>query len=119
MFDHIVLSVADPEISKEFYANALAPLGISFIKEDDGCIGFGINGKVYLWFSSDLEVQTPMHIALTAPSRESVMAFHEAALSAGGQDNGHPGLREHYHANYYSAYVVDPDGHNIEAVCRK
>jgi catechol 2,3-dioxygenase-like lactoylglutathione lyase family enzyme len=119
IFDHIVLTVTDTEKSKQFYAGTLAPLGIEFIKEEDGCVGFGTNGKASFWLCSDNEAQAPMHIAFVAPNRESINAFHEAALSMGGRDNGKPGLRQHYQPNYYGAYVLDPDGHNIEAVCRK
>jgi catechol 2,3-dioxygenase-like lactoylglutathione lyase family enzyme len=119
IFDHIVLIVTDTEKSKQFYAEALAPLGIALIKEEDGCVGFGTNGKPSLWICNDDEIQNPMHIAFVAPDHKSIDEFYVAALSTGGRDNGKPGLREHYQPNYYSAFVLDPDGHNIEAVYRK
>lgn len=119
IFDHLVLSVSDTEKSKHFYAKALAPLGIAFIKEEDGCIGFGTNGKSSFWICSDAEIQRPMHIAFIAPDRKAIDAFYTSAVLAGGRDNGKPGLREHYQPNYYAAFVLDPDGHNIEAVCRR
>ncbi len=118
IFDHIVLSVKNHKKSKEFYLNVLEALGIKFIREEDACIGFGTNGKPSLWLCNDDIVQTPMHIAFVAQDRKSVDAFHAAALAAGGKDNGGPGLRKNYQPNYYAAFVIDPDGHNIEAVCR-
>lgn len=119
IFDHIVLTVADTKKSKRFYTSALAPLGIAFIKEEDGCVGFGINGKASFWICSDGAAQLPMHIAFVAPDREAVDAFYHAALESGGRDNGKPGLRVHYQPNYYGVFVLDVDGHNVEAVCRK
>ena len=119
IFDHIVLSVTNLTKSKQFYTNALAPLGITLIKDIDGCVGFGVNDKASFWIFSAAEAQAPMHIAFVAPDRKSIDAFHEAAIAVGGRDNGKPGLREHYQPNYYGAFVFDPDGHNIEAVCRK
>lgn len=118
IFDHIVLIVTDTQKSKQFYAKALAPLGIALIKEEDGCVGFGTNGKPSFWICKDGEVQKPMHIAFIAPDHKSINEFYAAAVLAGGRDNGKPGLREHYRPNYYGAFVLDPDGHNIEAVCR-
>lgn len=119
IFDHIVLSVSNLEKSTLFYSKALAPLGTVFIREDEGCSGFGSNGKPSFWICDDSTTQKPMHIAFIAVDRKSVDAFHEAAVTAGGVDNGAPGIREQYHPSYYGAYVIDPDGHNIEAVCRK
>ena len=119
IFDHLVLTVSDVEKSKRFYSNALTPLGINLIKEEDGCVGFGNNGKPSFWICSDGIVQKPMHIAFVALDRKSIDEFHAAGVSAGGQDNGAPGLREHYHPHYYGAFILDPDGHNIEAVCRQ
>jgi len=118
IFDHIVLTVTDTEKSKYFYATALAALGIVLIKEEDGCLGFGTNGKPSFWICKDGKFQKPIHIAFIAKNRKSIDEFHEAAILAGGRDNGKPGLREHYQPNYYGAFVLDPDGHNIEAVCR-
>lgn len=119
IFDHLVLSVSDVNKSREFYSAALLPLGIQLIKEDDGCVGFGINNKASLWICSDDIIQKPMHIAFVARNGKSVDMFHEAALSAGGKNNGDPVIREQYHPNYYGAFIIDPDGHNIEAVCRR
>lgn len=118
IFDHIVLSVRDIAKSKEFYSTALLPIGIMLIREVDGCVGYGNNNKPSLWICSDPIIQHPMHIAFVAPDRKAIDLFHVAALSAGGKDNGKPGIREQYHADYYAAYIIDPDGHNIEAVCR-
>jgi len=118
IFDHLVLSVSNLNKSREFYSAALLPLGIELIKEDDGCMGFGKNNKASLWICSDKIIQKPMHIAFIANTRNSVDMFHKAALAAGGKDNGNPGIREQYHPNYYGAFIIDPDGHNIEAVCR-
>jgi catechol 2,3-dioxygenase-like lactoylglutathione lyase family enzyme len=119
IFDHIVLSISDANKSKNFYVNALLPLGIKLIREEDGCIGFGTQNKPSLWLCQEAPVQEPMHIAFIAENRKAVDEFHKAALKAGGKDNGTPGIRAHYQPNYYGAFVIDPDGHNIEAVCRK
>jgi len=118
IFDHIVLNVTNTKISKRFYLKALAPLGITLIREEDSCVGFGVNGKPSFWICNDGEIQRPMHIAFVAPNRKSIDEFHAAAVLVGGKDNGKPGLREQYHPNYYGAFVLDPDGHNIEAVYR-
>jgi len=119
IFDHIVLIVSNGEQSKDFYSHALRPLGITLIREEDQCIGFGSNGKPSLWVCEEDNPQKPMHIAFIAEDRKSVDAFYDAAIAVGGKDNGKPGIREHYHPHYYGAFVIDPDGHNIEAVCRK
>ena len=120
IFDHIVLIISDHKKSKIFFSKALLPLGIKFIREDDGCVGFGTNDKASFWVCEEKKnIQKPMHIAFIAENRKAVDEFHEVAITAGGKDNGAPGIREHYHANYYAAFVLDPDGHNIEAVCRK
>jgi catechol 2,3-dioxygenase-like lactoylglutathione lyase family enzyme len=118
--DHISLSVADFDKAKAFYAAALAPLRIGVLMEfpmDNGekVMGLGADGKAFLWISGGGKA-THAHIALRAESRDQIDAFHRAALAAGGADNGAPGLRPHYHANYYAAFVLDPEGHNIEAV---
>jgi catechol 2,3-dioxygenase-like lactoylglutathione lyase family enzyme len=86
-------------------------------KNDSPAAGFGVGGKPDLWIGGEGGLQRPIHIAIAAPNRTAVDAFHRAALAAGGKDNGAPGLRAHYHPNYYAAFVLDPDGHNIEAVC--
>jgi catechol 2,3-dioxygenase-like lactoylglutathione lyase family enzyme len=102
-------------VSTRFYEAALAPFGIE-MAEVEGGMGFGPPGSVD-FFVTEGEPAAPMHIAFAAPDRATVDAFHAAALAAGGRDNGAPGLRPRYHADYYGGYVLDPDGHNIEAVC--
>lgn len=117
IIDHIGLAVSDYKRSKEFFSKALAPLGIELVMEVQGWAGFGKGGKPELWFGEHAERQKPMHIAFLAENRRQVKAFYEAALAAGAKDNGAPGIREIYHPNYYGAFVIGPDGHNIEAVC--
>jgi catechol 2,3-dioxygenase-like lactoylglutathione lyase family enzyme len=120
ILDHIGLSVSDPASARAFFTKALAPLGITLVKEVEGWSGFGRQGRPQFWFGAGHttnEAQKPMHIAFAAESRAQVRAFHEAALLAGGKDNGAPGLRTRYHPDYYGAFVLGPDGHNIEAVC--
>lgn len=117
--DHIGLAITDCEKSKGFYAKALAPLGIELAMEMGGWVAFGKNRKPEFWFGVGHDPQRPMHIAFSADNRSQVKAFYEAALGAGGKDNGAPGIREIYHPNYYAAFVIDPDGHNIEAVCHQ
>jgi len=119
MFDHIGLSAIDLEASKAFYVAALAPLGIGVVKEFPGAVGLGKPGRPFFWLSPAEGSITPIHIAFTADTRAQVDDFHVRALAAGGMDNGAPGLRPHYHANYYGAFVIGPDGHNVEAVCHK
>jgi catechol 2,3-dioxygenase-like lactoylglutathione lyase family enzyme len=119
IIDHIVLAVGDYARSKEFYAAALAPLGIGLVAEIEGWAGFGRGGKPEFWFSAQPPPQRSMHIAFAAETREQVRAFHRAALAAGGTDHGAPGIRELYHPNYFGAFVIGPDGHNIEAVCHR
>ena len=106
-------------MSKAFYLACLEPLGIELVVEleDENWVGLGRDGKGEFWFGPDDKVQHPMHIAFRADTRAQVDAFYQAALAAGGQDNGAPGVREIYHPDYYGAFVLDPDGHNIEAVC--
>ena len=117
MIDHIGISVSDLERSVAFYTKALAPLGYTLIKKYDGmAAGFGVGGKPDFWIGKG-EVKSHTHVALLAKGRAAVRDFHTAALAAGGKDNGAPGVRAHYHENYYGAFVHDPDGHNIEAVC--
>ena len=124
MLDHTGIAVSDLNKSKAFYVNALGPLSISLVMEvtaeqtgDGAHAGFGKDGKPFFWIGSGGRPSGPAHFAFTAKSRDEVVAFHRAALAAGGKDNGPPGLRPHYHANYYGAFVVDPDGNSIEAVC--
>lgn len=123
MIDHLGFAVADVEKAKAFYLKALAPLGIGVIIEltaeqtgGDAHVGFGSAGKPYFWIGGGKPVEGPVHIAFTAPSRAAVDAFYRAALAAGGRDNGAPGIRAHYHPNYYGAFAFDLDGHNVEAV---
>ena len=119
IIDHIGLVVSNYDKSKAFYLQCLAPLNIELVMEVEGWAGFGKNQKPEFWFGPEGEAHKPMHIAFSAESRERVKQFYEAALRAGGKDNGAPGIREIYHSNYYGAFVLDPDGHNIEAVCHK
>jgi len=116
IIDHIGLAVGDYQQSKRFYTQALAPLGIELIMEIEGWAGFGRSGKPEFWFGEHAEKQNPMHIAFLAQNRAQVDEFYDAALAAGGRDNGPPGVRAIYHPDYYGAFVLDPDGHNIEAV---
>ncbi len=122
--DHIGLSVSDYERSKEFYLAALKPLRVGVVMEFPyGTIGpfasagLGADGKPFFWISTGDKMVPHLHIAFRTETREQVDQFYAAAMAAGATDNGPPGLRLHYHANYYGAFVLDPDGHNIEAVC--
>src|SRR5580765_4894170 len=123
MIDHIGFPVSDYQRSKAFYLQALAPLGYVLVMEvqqdnnDAAAAGFGADGKPDFWIGGEGGLGKPLHVAIAAKDRATVDAFHKAALAAGGRDNGAPGLRPHYHAHYYGAFVLDPDGHNIEAVC--
>lgn len=125
IIDHFGIGVSDYQRAKAFYADALAPLGITLVMEigpehTEGNVyacGFGKAGKPEFWIGSDGKTSPRAHIAFVAESRAEVRAFHEAALRAGGRDNGAPGLRPHYHPDYYGAFVLDFDGHNVEAVC--
>jgi len=119
MIDHIGFGVSDVEKSKEFYIKCLKPLGIELIKEEGKNVGFGNNGKAPFWFGPNNEASKKIHIAFSAENRNQVDEFYKAAIAAGGRDNGAPGIREIYAPNYYAAFVFDPDGHNIEAACRK
>jgi predicted lactoylglutathione lyase len=125
MIDHVGIPVSDIARSTEFYLKALEPLGISIVMEvsaeqtgHGAAVGFGANFKPFFWIggAGGLGVGH-VHVAFAAPSRAAVDAFYRAAITAGGKDNGKPGLRPHYHENYYGAFVLDFDGHNIEAVC--
>lgn len=124
-FDHIGFVVSDLARSKKFYAAALAPLGIGLVMEvteemtgGHAHAGYGSEDRPYFWLGNgDGRLRGKLHVAFAADSRAAVDAFYKAAIAAGGIDNGAPGLRPHYHANYYGAFVLDPDGHNIEAVC--
>jgi len=117
MIDHTGVAVSNFAKSNAFYAAALAPLGYAILMEFEQFAGFGIAPKPDFWIGEGAPNVPPIHVAFRADSRAQVDAFHQAAIAAGGRDNGAPGLREHYHPNYYGAFVLDPDGHNIEAVC--
>jgi len=121
VIDHVGVNVSDYQRSRDFYTQALEPLGYSLLMEPvEGRGGFGREGKPDFWISGAREPTTEnIHVALAAPDRATVEAFHAAALEAGGTDNGEPGLREHYHPTYYGAFVRDPDGNNIEVVCHR
>ena len=123
--DHVGYAVSDYERAKAAYAKALAPLGYTLIMEVPAegnpsgapAAGFGINGKPDFWIGGEGKLEKPLHVAILAKDRPSVDAFYKAALAAGFKDNGPPGLRPQYHPNYYAAFVLDFDGHNVEAVC--
>lgn len=119
MFDHIGLGVSDYAQSKRFFLKALAPLGVGIVMEGEHGLGLGPKGKPAFWLHQISATPAPLHLAFTATDRAQVDAFHAAALEAGGTDNGAPGLRPHYHADYYGAFVIGPDGHNVEAVCHR
>ena len=122
--DHSELQVGDYSRALRFYRQALAPLGISIVmqvtKEETGSYegaGFGRDGKPSFWIGAGQRMVPRLHVAFIAETRAAVDRFFEAALAAGGVDNGAPGIRAHYHPNYYGAFVLDPEDHNIEAVC--
>lgn len=120
MLDHIGISVTDLAKSQAFYEKALKPLGIRLVAGDGAhYAGFGPERRGCFWIYPTETPPTRVHIAFASEDRDTVHRFHEAALAAGGADNGGPGLRPDYHPNYYGAFVLDPDGHNIEAVCHK
>jgi catechol 2,3-dioxygenase-like lactoylglutathione lyase family enzyme len=121
MFDHVGLNVRDYAASRAFYEQALAPLGYSVAMAFDEwkAVGFGTDAKPEFWVSEREPFGTGTHVAFTCDDHATVDAFHVAALAAGGRDNGPPGLREHYHPTYYGAFVLDPDGNNVEAVCHR
>jgi catechol 2,3-dioxygenase-like lactoylglutathione lyase family enzyme len=118
MLDHVTIGVSNAEQSKTFYDRALRPLGITRLyAEGEQFAGYGVSPKAFFWIGRRDIPQTGAHIAFTAKDRATVDLFHREALAAGGIDNGGPGIRPNYHPNYYGAFVLDPDGHNIEAVC--
>jgi len=124
--DHIGLSVTDFEAAKKFYTAALAPLRMAVVMEFPANVtggfpvaGIGADGKPIFWISGGSKTTPHIHLAFRAESRAQVDAFFAATIAAGGKDNGGPGLREHYHPGYYGAFILDPDGHNIEAVTHK
>lgn len=124
MLDHIGFAVAEIGRSKRFYEAALKPLGLGVVmevtaEESGGYAGagFGAPGRPFFWIGTGAQPKGGMHVAFTAADRAAVDDFYRAAMAAGGRDNGPPGLRPHYHPNYYGAFALDPDGNNIEAVC--
>lgn len=124
--DHTILSVSDLEAAKKFYTAALEPLHIEIIKEIPAdltgsvdVVGLGADGQPFFWLANAGKTSPRVHIAFRAENRAEVDAFYEAAIAAGGADNGAPGPRPMYHPDYYGAFVLDADGHNVEAVCRK
>ena len=118
MLDHVTIGVSDFKRSRHFYDQALHPLDITRLyAEGESFAGYGIHPKAFFWIGGRDAPQTGAHIAFSAKDRDTVERFYEAAIRAGGRDNGGPGIREHYHPNYFGAFVLDPDGHNIEAVC--
>ncbi len=121
MLDHIAIEVKDYEKSKQFYITILEPLGYGLVMEvkEKSYAGFGRDGKPSFWLHKGKKIQPGVHIAFQAASRKKVDEFYEVAIKAGALDNGKPGIREHYHPNYYGAFVLDLEGHNIEAVCHK
>ena len=126
MIDHTGVMVSDFAKSKTFYVRALAPIQYVLLMEFPAAVtgntdvaGFGEPPKADFWISAGVPNQPPVHVAFRVPRREMVNAFYQAAIAAGGRDNGPPGLRPHYHPNYYGAFVLDPDGHNVEAVCHE
>lgn len=125
MIDHIGIAVSNAERSRAFYDAALAPLGISMIMKIPGeltesggdAYGYGSDDTPFFWFGDNEQVGEGFHVAFVASTHAAVDAFHRAAIAAGATDNGSPGIRTHYGQHYYAAFVHDPDGHNVEAVC--
>lgn len=119
MFDHVKFGARDYAASKAFFLEALEPLGVAVVSEGDPAYGVELSsgGSASLCLYQCDERPTPLHLAFTAGNRQQVDDFYRAALAAGGKGNGAPGLRPHYHASYYAAFVIGPDGHNIEVVC--
>ncbi len=119
MIDHVSIGVTDVDSAKRFYVAALKPLGYTLGLEGEWGAGFkNAQGAPDFWIRQEKTI-TPVHVAFQAEDRAPVSAFYEAAIAAGGKDNGPPGLRLHYHENYFAAFVLDADGHNIEVVCHK
>lgn len=119
MFDHVVFGVSDYAASKAFFLKALEPLGMAVVQERQGGIELSSDGKVSLCLLQTAEKPAHLLLAFVAKNREQVDAFYRAALAAGGNDNGAPGLRPNYSGKYYAAFVIGPDGHNIEVVCHE
>ena len=126
MIDHIGVAVADMDHAKAFYISALRPIGVGVLMEvsaeetgAEAHAGFGANGKAFFWIGTGLRSKGGTHVAFAVGTRAEVDAFYRAAIAAGGRDNGAPGLWPEYHPDYYGAFVLDPDGNNIEAVCHQ
>ena len=119
MFDHVVFGVSDYAASKAFFLKALEPLGVAIVQEGPHGVELSPKGKASLCMYQTEEKPAHLHLAFTAENRQQVDAFYRAALKAGGKDNGAPGLCPECHANYYAAFVIGPDGHNIEVVCHE
>ena len=126
MIDHTGIIVSDFETSRNFFTEALEPIGYKLLLEFPSSVtgstnvaGFGVPPKADFWISQGTPNSPRVHVAVRVGARALVDAFHRAALAAGGTDHGAPGLRPHYHSNYYGAFILDPDGHNIEAVCHE
>jgi catechol 2,3-dioxygenase-like lactoylglutathione lyase family enzyme len=119
MIDHVILNVKDFKKSRKFYKAALAPIGYKIIWDIQQYVGFGDRKIAAFWIASRTPRHTKVHVAFNCRSRVVVDRFYDAAIKAGGRDNGAPGVRKHYHPSYYGAFVLDPDGNNIEAVCHR
>ena len=119
MFDHVLFGVSDYAASKAFFLKALEPLGVAVVQEGPLGVELSPPGKPSLCICQTEEKPAHLHLAFTADNRQQVDAFYRAALKAGGKDNGAPGVRPQYNANYYAAFVIGPDGHNIEVVCHE
>ena len=119
MIDHVVVNVRDLAASRRFYEQALAPLGYQVVMAFPETVGFGIAGKPDFWIGRRQPIHSNLHVSFSCARRGLVRDFYDAALKAGGKDNGPPGIREMYHPTYYGAFVLDPDGNNIEAVCHQ
>lgn len=115
--DHMGFNVSDFELTRKFLVAALAPLGIRIVRGGKEWAMLGRSGRGQFWFGAYGPSPGPLHVAFSAETREQVRQFHAAALAAGGRDNGPPGIRAQYHPDYYAAFVIGPDGHNLEAVC--
>lgn len=119
IIDHLGIKVSNYKESRDFYSKVLDPLGYTLVMEIMGYAGFGVDKKGEFWMSEADTPISPIHISFLADKREQVDDFYKTAIEAGGKDNGAPGIRTIYHPDYYGAFVIGPDGHNIEAVCHK
>lgn len=119
MFDHVVIGVSDYAASRAFFLKALEPLGVKVVHEGPSGIELSADDRVSFCLGPTEEKPARLHLAFAARDRQQVEAFYRAALEAGGKDNGAPGPRPQYHAGYYAAFVIGPDGHNLEAVCHE